>query len=169
MIKLVKKMHSLKINKILKPDFLKLEEESIMFITNPGRMGDEDGIIFVVKNDNEYISYRVSGWMYGSKEKDNITLDEARKQFPEWYKAWENGTNEDYDGKYKHLYMGFGNGLNVDVSIYDKFKPYLDKMIKNNLEKYPEEERKDRQYAAIFNVWEDALINMAQEENIILK
>ena len=169
MRKLVKKMHSLKINKILKPDFLKLEEESIMFITNPGRMGDEDGITFVVKNDNEYISYRVSGWMYGSKEKDNITLDEARKQFPEWYKAWENGTDEDYKGKYKHLYMGFGNGLNVDISIYDKFKPYLDKMIKNNLEKYPEEERKDRQYAAIFNVWEDALINMAQEENIILK
>ena len=82
-------MHSLKNNKILKSDFLKLEEESIMFITNPGRMGDEDGITFVVKNDNEYISYRVSGWMYGSKEKDNITLDEARKQFPEWYKAWE--------------------------------------------------------------------------------
>ena len=76
---------------------------------------------------------------------------------------------EDYKGKYKHLYMGFGNGLNVDISIYDKFKPYLNKMIKNNLEKYPEEERKDRQYAAIFNVWEDALINMAQEENIILK
>ena len=52
MRKLVKKMHSLKINKILKPDFLKLEEESIMFITNPGRMGDEDGITFVVKNYN---------------------------------------------------------------------------------------------------------------------
>ena len=50
-------MHSLKNNKILKSDFLKLEEESIMFITNPGRMGDEDGITFVVKNYNEYISF----------------------------------------------------------------------------------------------------------------
>ena len=48
-------MHSLKNNKILKPDFLKLEEESIMFITNPGRMGDEDGITFVVKNDKKLL------------------------------------------------------------------------------------------------------------------
>jgi hypothetical protein len=32
-------------------------------------MGDEDGITFVVKNKNEFIAYRVSGWMYGSKRK----------------------------------------------------------------------------------------------------
>ena len=162
-------MHNLNLNKILKSDFLKLDEGNIMFITNPGRMGDEDGITFVVENKNEFIAYRVSGWMYGSKEKNSITLAEAQKQFPKWYEAWENGNNEDYEGKYKHLYMGFGNGLNIDISIYDKFKPYLDEMVKKNLEKYPIEERKDRQYVAIFNVWEDALINMANDNNIILK
>ena len=37
-------------NKINKPNFLKLNEADVMFITNPGRMGDEDGSTFIIKN-----------------------------------------------------------------------------------------------------------------------
>ena len=35
-----------------------------MFITNPGRMGDEDGIAFIIKRGNEFTIYRVDGLMY---------------------------------------------------------------------------------------------------------
>ena len=35
-----------------------LNEEDIMFITNPGRMGDEDGTTFIVKHDNKLAKER---------------------------------------------------------------------------------------------------------------
>ena len=40
-----------KSNKISKKDFLYINEEDVMFITNPGRMGDEDGSTFIIKQD----------------------------------------------------------------------------------------------------------------------
>lgn len=45
-------------NKILKKDFVTLNEDDVMFITNPGRMWDEDGITFIIKKDKELIVYR---------------------------------------------------------------------------------------------------------------
>ena len=36
-------------------------------------------------------------------------------------KSSENNNNE----KYTYVYMGFGNGLSIDNSIYEEFKPYL--------------------------------------------
>ena len=33
----------IEMNEISREDFFKLKEEDLMFITNPGRMGDEDG------------------------------------------------------------------------------------------------------------------------------
>ena len=65
-------MNKFETNKITKSDFLKLNEEDLMFITNPGRMGDEDGSTFIIKKENELTIYRVDGWMYrkiGEKEK----------------------------------------------------------------------------------------------------
>ena len=159
----------LKPNKISKSDFIKLKEDNILFITNPGRMGDEDGITFIVKSENAFEVYRVDGWMYGERTKDMITLDDAYKQFPKWHEAWSHGTEEDYKGKYKHLYMGFGNGLNVDNSIYDEFKPYLDEEVEKNFAKYSDKEKEEMKYAAIFNVWEKAFINMTKDKNYILK
>ena len=160
-------------NQISKEDFMNLKEEDVMFITNPGRMGDEDGITFIVKNGNSFITYRVDGWMYPNKdldEKYKITYDDAIEHFPKWYESWQNGNDNHYKGKYKHLYMGFGNGLNIDYSIYEDFKPYLEKVVEKNLEQYlDEEEKKEMQYAAIFNVWEEAVMKMMEEKNIILK
>ena len=46
--------NKLDINKISKKDFMNLKEDNLMFITNPGRMGDEDGSTFVRKEDNKY-------------------------------------------------------------------------------------------------------------------
>ena len=149
------------INKIVKDDFLKINEEDVMFITNPGRMGDEDGITFIVNKNNEFKIYRVSGWMYKDNtinEKEFISLNDAIKQFPKWYETWKNYNNKKYKGKYKHLYMGFGNGLSIDISIYKEFKPYLDREVDKYLE--DEDDKKALQYAAIFNSWEKAFINM---------
>ena len=151
----------LEVNKISKKDFLKINEDDVMFITNPGRMGDEDGSTFIIKQDNKYIKYRLSEWMYHGKDfnkSEHISLDDALKQFPKWKDAWQNSNNEDYKGKYKYLYMGFGNGLSVDNSIYNEFKPYLDKKVEEYLE--GKEDKESLKYSAIYNVWEDAFIKM---------
>ena len=159
-------------NKINKPNFFELNEADVMFITNPGRMGDEDGSTFIIKNNNEFTVYRVDGWMYPNKkekQEDKITMGDMATQFPKWYEAWEQGEEDNYKGKYRHLYMGFGNGLNIDNSIYDEYKPYLDKAVEKNLEKYDESEKEEMQYAAIFNVWEEAFNNMVKDKGYVLK
>ena len=61
-------MREFKKNTIIKKEFIKLNEKDVMFITNPGRMGDEDGSTFIIKQGNEYIVYRIDGWLYGKKE-----------------------------------------------------------------------------------------------------
>lgn len=154
------------ISKIKKEDFLKINEDDVIFITNPGRMGDEDGSTFVVKKDDNYFIYRVNGWIYPGNniKKNSITLKDALKQFPKWYEAWKNGDNVNYQEKYKYLYMGFGNGLSVDNSVYNDFKPYLDEKVKEYLKSYSNEDKKNLQYAAIFNVWEEALLKMISDK-----
>ena len=155
-----------KTNKISRKDFFKINEDDVMFITNPGRMGDEDGSTFIVKEGNEFKIYRIDEWMYRRKdfnEKEHISMDDESKQFPKWFETWKNEDNKKYKGKYKYLYMGFGNGLSVDNSIYNEFKPYLDKQVKEYMER--NDNREDLKYAAVFNVWEEAFINMVNEKN----
>ena len=145
-------------NKIVKDDFLKIKEDRVMFITNPGRMGDEDGSTFIIKEEDEFKIYRLDNWMYRSRdfdEREYISLDDALKQFPKWKKSWNNKDNK---GKYTYLYMGFGNGLAVDNRIYEEFKPYLDKRVKKYLEK--KEDKESMQYAAVFDTWKDAFLDM---------
>lgn len=149
----------LKENKISKEEFLKINEEDVMFITNPGRMGDEDGSTFIVKQDNEFKIYRISGWMYPGHD-DNISLDDTLKQFPKWYETWKNSNDTNYHGKYQYIYMGFGNGLSVDNSIYDQYKPYLDEKVKEYLE--PEKDKESLKYAAIYNTWRNAFLDMIE-------
>ena len=69
-------MNKFETNKISKSEFVKLNEDDLMFITNPGRMGDEDGATFIIKHGNEFTIYRVDGWMYrkrGEKIEVNCT------------------------------------------------------------------------------------------------
>lgn len=141
-------------NKISKEDFLKIKEEDVMFITNPGRMGDEDGSTFIIKQENDFKIYRLNGWMY-LNEGENITLDDTLEQFPKWKETWN---NNEYKDKYTFIYMGFGNGLCVDNSIYDEFKPFLDKKVQEYLE--DKRDKESLKYAAIFNVWKNAFIEM---------
>ena len=81
---------------------------------------------------------------------------------------WKNNSNENYKGKYTYLYMGYGNGLAVDNSIYNEFKPYLNKLVEEYL-KDKKDSKEDLKYAAIYNVWQEALMKMLEEKNIMLK
>lgn len=153
--------------KITKEDFLKIDEDNLMFITNPGRMGDEDGSTFIVRNGNELSIYRVDGWMYPSREKGKILMGDAEKQFPKWRETWKHCNDKDYKGKYKYIYMGFGNGLSVDYSIYSDFEPYLNQLVESYLEK--EDDKESLQYAAIYNVWMDAFMEMVHDKKYVIK
>lgn len=150
-------MNNFKTNKISKSEFIKLNENNLMFITNPGRMGDEDGSTFIIKNGKELTIYRVDGWMY--QKNADISLDDTLKQFPKWFETWKHSTEIDYNEKYKYLYMGFGNGL----SIYNEFEPYLNDLIK----KYNDD--KNHNYNAIYKTWKKAFINMVNNKGYILK
>ena len=155
-------------HKISREDFQKIKEDDLMFITNPGRMGDEDGSTFIVKNEKTFKAYRVDGWMYPKEgEKVEITLGDATRQFPEWFKSWKFSDDENYKGKYKYLYMGFGNGISVDNSIYEKFEPYLNKQIEehlNNSNELSADEKEAQKWSIIYNVWEDAFIEMVKDK-----
>ena len=68
-----------KSNTISKDDFFSINEDDVMFITNPGRMGDEDGSTFILKEDDVFKIYRLDGWMYRSRdfnESEHISLNE---------------------------------------------------------------------------------------------
>ena len=152
-------------NKISKDDFLKINEDDVMFITNPGRMGDDDGSTFIVRQDNEFKTYRLDGWLYRRRDYDEnefVSMEDVMKQFPKWYETWHNGDEKDTKGKYRFLYMGFGNGLSIDNSIYDEFKPFLDEKVEKYL--LDKEDKESMKYAAIFKVWEDAFLNMINSE-----
>lgn len=156
-------------NKISKEDFFKIDENDVVFITNPGRMGDEDGVTFIVRKDNEFKIYRLSEWMYRGKdfdESNHISLNDASKQFPIWYEAWKNKGN---NKKYKYLYMGFGNGLSVDYSIYSEFEPYLNDLVGKYLKIRTDMDKESLKYAAIFDVWEDAFMKMVNDKGYILR
>ena len=155
-------------HKIKKSEFIKLNENDLMFITNPGRMGDEDGTTFIIKNNHEFTIYRIDGWMYKQDgEILDISLNDVSNQFPKWYETWKNNVENINQGKYKYLYMGFGNGLSVDNSIYNEFEPYLTELVEKYLEN--NDEKESLKYAAIYDLWEEAFRNMVNGKGYIIK
>ena len=154
----------IKRERISKEDFIKIKEDDVMFITNPGRMGDINGSIFIVKKDNKYKIYRLDEWVYRSNnfdEKKYISLGEEFKQFPKWEEAWKHSDEEFYKDKYKYIYMGFGNGLSVDNSIYEEFKTYLDDRVEEYLE--GEKGGDEMLYVALYNSYELVILDMLDD------
>lgn len=149
--------------KISKEDFMKLKEDDLMFITNPGRMGDVDGSTFVIMNNSNYIAYRVGGWYCGERDDNFISLDDMFKIFPKWRECLDNLDKENYKGKYTYIYMGFGNGLCVDNRIYDKYYPYLLEEVKKQ-EMYSKEDKDDYNPCLNYPSWEPALEKMINDE-----
>ena len=100
--------------KIKDEDLIKFNEDNLMFITNPGRMGDLYGSTFVMMENNVFKEYYL----------DNIfSSTNIVDVFPEWNNTIS--TKDNKSDKYQYVYMGFGNGLCVDKRIYDKYYPYL--------------------------------------------
>ena len=147
------------LNRITKEKLDSLNEDNLMFITNPGRMGDENGSTFIMKEDNTLIAYRASGWMYGSEDCD-VGLDDMENAFPHWMNAWKNSSNEDYDEKFKYVYMGFGNGLCVNRELYDVFKKYLDEEVNERAKK---ENADANEHSLKYVSWEKAALKTANE------
>ncbi|MBR1413663.1 MAG: hypothetical protein IJ574_03230 [Bacilli bacterium] len=161
--------YRLKNHTISRKEFYNLNEDNLIFITNPGRMGDEDGSTFIIKKGHSYIPYRVSGWVYYDKNKRNssnyVSLDDMFNIFPKWKESLYNYyESEKCNGKYKYIYMGFGNGLCVDKTIFDKYYRYLIEEVK----KVTKEIDKDNNYDFCLNYscWEQALINMLLDDDI---
>ena len=157
-------MNDINEKNISKKDFIKLKEKDVMFITNPGRMGDEDGSTFVIKKGKNYIIYRIDGLLYNKnklKEDEIISLEDLTKQFPKFFEAWKNGDNE----KYKYVYMGFGNGLCVDKTLYNEFEPYFNNLVDEYLKDKKEEDKESLRFAARYIVWKEALTQMFKDKN----
>ena len=53
------------------------------------------------------------------------------------------------------------------IKSYEEYKPYLDKLVEEYLEK--EEDKEKLMYAAIFSTWKKAVINMANDKGLIIK
>lgn len=127
-------------------------EDNLMFITNPGRMGDMYGSIFVMKEGNTLKEYYCENIF-----KSNSIVE----VFPEWKKTIENKDNK--SDKYKYVYMGFGNGLCVDKRIYDKYYPYLFESVKKD-DMYYEEDGDNYNPCINYSHWEYALDKMIENE-----
>lgn len=159
--------YKLEPRKISRKDFYNLNEDNLMFITNPGRMGDEDGSTFVIKKNDNYIPYRVDGWMdpnRGGKDSDDyISLEDMSNVFPKWRETWHNySKTKKQNGKYIYIYMGFGNGLCVDKRIYEKYNSYLMDEIKKSGDVIDENGEYD--YSLNFRLWDKALIKMIDDD-----
>ncbi len=151
-------MKHFKLNHISKEDFFKIKEDDVMFITHPGRMGDEDGSNIIIKKDNSLIYYRVDHWLY-NPEKCEITYEDVKKNFPKWIKEFSDNA---IDGKYKFFYMGFGNNLGVDKSIADVFEKHLEKCIIEYAKK-EELDIESHRMGIIYNTWYEAAYLTAKE------
>lgn len=152
-------MKYFKLNHITKEEFKKIKEEDVLFITHPGRMGDEDGSTFIVKKDNRFIAYRINGWMY-NHDKCEVEYEEVLKSFPKWDEAIKHGENENYIGKYKYYYMGFGNILCVDRRISNIFDKHLEETM---IKLAPVYETTLEDYALKYNSWDEAAYETAKE------
>ena len=138
--------------KVTDKDIKKFNEDNLMLITNPGRMGDLYGSTFVMKEDNELKEYYL----------DNIFRSTS---IVDVFKEWKNTVSNDDNksDKYIYVYMGFGNGLCVDKRIYAKYYPYLLEEVKKD-DLYEEESGDNYNPCINYSVWEKALDNMIKDD-----
>ncbi|MBQ6323857.1 MAG: hypothetical protein IJI22_03390 [Bacilli bacterium] len=155
---------TLETKEISKKDFLKLKEDDLFFVTNPGRMGDIDGSTFVIEKDGNFIKYRVGGWCLNNKSDKDISYGEFLDQFPKWEEALKKYFVDDkYSEKYIYVDMGFGNSLCVDKRIYEEFYPYLLEKVKE--QDLYDDRREDYNPCLNYSSWEPALEAMIAKKN----
>ena len=108
--------------KITPEELEKLNEDDLIAITYPGRMGDVDGLSFAIKKDNKVTIYRIDDLV---RFKGNVF-----EQFPIWNKALKNYSEHKSSDKYEIIYMGMGNILTVDKSIYKELNTIMEEKAK---------------------------------------
>ena len=132
---------------ITKEELKKLNEKDLMFITIPGRMGDIYGCTFVINKNGKYIFYRIEN-MYKY-------MDILCEVFPIWSNDLKNANIKFKSDKYEYLYMGMGNGLCIDKTIYDKYMHYLKELVRKK-----EENELDYKPSINYTIWDEAIKNM---------
>ena len=154
---------------INRPEFLRLDENNLMFITHPGRMGDEDGTTFIMKDNDWFKEYRVEYWTKDPNPSWYISSDDVEYKFSKYMQTLSNidhsqitkennFTYIDDNNDYAYIYMGFGNSLCVNKSIYDEFKLYLDKIIiEDRINCKKEGKKDDFKPGDIFRLWKKAV------------
>ena len=135
--------------KISEEELNNLYEDELLFITYPGRMGDVYGCSFVIKNNDKLTFYRIEN-LY--EFKGNIYT-----QFPKWNEALKNYSEKKETEKYEIIYMGFGNLLGVDKSVFNDFKPLAEEKMKNISENYSNDLKFG---AACYTYWKEIANNM---------
>lgn len=134
---------------LIEEELNNLREDELLFITFPGRMGDVYGCSFVIKKNDKITFYRIEN-LYDFK--GNIYI-----QFPKWNKALKNYSEKKESEKYEIIYMGFGNLLGVDKSIFNTFKPLAEEKMKNISENYNNNLKFG---AACYTYWKEIVNNM---------
>lgn len=112
-------------------EFRSLKDDDLLFITYPGRMGDVMGCSFVIRKDNEIHFYRIDDLV---KFKENIF-----EKFTKWDEALKKYSEKLDPDKYKIIYMGMGNLLGVDKTIFDDFKAKVDEKVPEISDSYNDE------------------------------
>ena len=112
-------------------------------------MGDVYGCSFVIKNNDKLTFYRIEN-LY--EFKGNIYT-----QFPKWNEALKNYSEKKETEKYEIIYMGFGNLLGVDKSVFNDFKPLAEEKMKNISENYSNDLKFG---AACYTYWKEIVNNM---------
>lgn len=95
--------------------------------------------------------------MYSTTE--SISYQDFLKHFP----LFEQSAYGKIDNVYDEIHMGFGNRLYVKKDIY----PEYDKYLKDAIAEYSSKHEENLYEAGIiFNVWDKALVHMANSKNI---
>lgn len=113
----------IKLHKISSEKLKNLKEEDVLFITSPGRMGDETGSTVIVKSENNLVAYRID-WAADNPE---ISVQNLGLVFPQWYKY------DKENSRYIRIEMGFGNLLYVKKDIIKDFIPLLQDAVHDEL------------------------------------
>ena len=143
-----------KIERMTRPNFLRLDENNIMFIRGLGRMADNDMIFFIVKENDDFKCYKIDGLTHdnGVGKYDYISRDDIDYKLPYW-KATQNMTlpiitlGEVYcntTSKYVCIFLGFGDTICINNSIYEKYEKYLKKEIEDFPENHPDKKEFDK-------------------------
>lgn len=131
--------------------FKRLNEDDLLFITFPGRMGDVYGCSFVIKENEKIKFYRIED-LYTFK--GNIY-----EKFPNWDITLKKYSQKKDSDKYNIIYMGMGNLLGVNKKVYKRFETLL-KEKKSEVEVIENYDEELKLGITCFKYWKEIVYKM---------